>query len=111
MSHEILNFESESNVHKIIVECDYYEKNALINTMVIADESPVELVLLLKSMCKKLKEIGIENIIQHLTAEDWDLLENMNVFEFVTKSKYDKIIVKCNVDIFPESVMKALGLA
>ena len=108
-NEQIYVFNSNAGVHKIVVECDFVENNALINTMIVKNELPIDLVLLLKRMTYELLKLGINTIVQHLNMSDWDYIEPLNVFEYVECSIYGKVIVKCDISKFAESVMKALG--
>ena len=55
-------FDSNAKVHKIVVECDFIENNALINTMIVKNNLPIDLVLLLKRMTFELSKLNINTI-------------------------------------------------
>jgi len=105
----MMTFNSLTNKHKIIVEIMDY--SALINTMEITFEEPVELSILLTDMCKKLKENNIKLVIQQVDENDWyNILKPLGYFEFVNQNEEFKYInVSVLIDVFPIAVMTSLG--
>ena len=105
-----LTFTSQTRIHSIIFEMDYKRKEALVNTMNIASESPVELVILLKKISKELKEKNIDRIIQQVSNNEWLELKKQGIFKYINKNTYFNFInVYTETEMFPEAVMKGLG--
>lgn len=110
-ANQMVTYKSVLGTHKITVELDIVRKEALINNIDIEYHSPVELTVLLKNMVNELKKIDIRHIIQQVTKDDWiNVLKDDKIFSFINENKiYGFINLKCEIDKFPEAVMKGLG--
>lgn len=104
-------FYSISKIHSIVVEIDLERHEVLINTMNIKSEAPTELVILLKKMVFELKKLNIAYVVQQVTRVDWiTIIKPFGLFKFINENKEkDFVTIRCNIDRFPEAVMKALG--
>lgn len=106
-----IEYASLTNKHKIIFKVDYKRHEALIDTMDIKNDSPVELAILLINICKDMKEKKIERIIQQIYEDDWkNILERDGIFKLINKNnQYNFVNVYVEIEKFPQGVMKALG--
>lgn len=105
-----LTFVSNTGIHKLIFELDISRQEALLDTIDIKYEAPVELALLLKDIGKQLKEKKIERIIQQINNNDWVYLKQQGYFRYESTNKlYNYINISCETDRFAEAVMKGLG--
>lgn len=105
-----LTFTSQTGIHTLIFELDEKRNEALINTMDIKFESPVELVILLKNISKELKEKNIVRIIQQVNKNEWFYLKQHNIFKFINENdRFDFVNIYCDTELFAEAVMKGLG--
>jgi hypothetical protein len=107
-----LSFSSVTKSHTISVELDISRHEALISDFKILDSgSPVELALMLKNMTYELKKLNIDTIIQQVTKEDWNgILKKLDNFILVNENEqYQYLNVKCEIEKFPEGVMRSLG--
>lgn len=109
----IYEFVSSQSNHKIIVELDLTNNEALINTIHINNEAcaPVELALLLKYMCNELNKINIKKIIQQIYESDWNASVKKNkLFTLVNKNeKYNFLNISCDINNFPLAFMTEMG--
>lgn len=110
-SHIMMKYYSQLKTHRITVELDLSRHEALIFDMDIQSFAPVELAIMMKNMVTELKKMNINYIIQQVTKSDWtNILEQHGLFKFVNENEtYGYLNVKCQIDNFPEAVMKGLG--
>ena len=101
----MMSFNSLTNKHKMILEID--GSTALINTLDITYEEPIELSIFLKDVSKKLQENNIKIIIQQVTENDWEhILEPLGYFEYVNKNEEFKYVnISVLVETFPVAIM------
>lgn len=111
--YPIAKFISDLKVHSITMEFDFARHEALVSDMSIGHCNPVELTLLLKQIVHELKKYNINHVIQQVSESDWhNVLKEHGIFQFVNENKLYKFYnVKCELDRFPEAVMRALSFA
>lgn len=104
-------FVSDLKSHSITMELDSIRHEALVSEMKIKYENPVELAMLLKRIVLELKKYNINFVIQQVTKDDWfSVLKEHGIFQFVNENKIYKFYnIKCELERFPEAVMKALS--
>lgn len=104
-------FVSDQKTHSITMEFDFMRHEALISEMKIEYQNPVELTMLLKRIVIELKKFNINYVIQQVSPNDWDtVLKEDGIFQFVNENKLYKFYnIKCELDRFPEAVMRALS--
>jgi hypothetical protein len=104
-------FTSDLKSHSIALEYDFIRHEALVSEMNIKYQNPVELAILLKNIVNELKRYNIKHIIQQVSYSDWnDILKEHNIFQLVNENKIHGFYnVKCELERFPEAVMKALS--
>jgi hypothetical protein len=103
---------SDLNHHAITIELDVPRGQGLINNMKIDYAYPVDLTMLLKKIVGNLKaEYNIKSIVQHVSRDDWvNILIHQNIFNLVLDNQQPGVCtVICDIDKFPEAVMKAMG--
>jgi hypothetical protein len=80
--------------------------------MDIKPDAPVELAVLLKKIVYEMKKINITHVIQQVEKKDWkEILKPQGFFSYVDINKDGYVIVKCELDKFPEAVMHAMGFS
>ena len=105
-----LTYTSQIGTHSIILEIDTKRREALVNTMDIKLESPVELTLLLKKISCDLKEKKIDRIIQQVSENEWIELKRQGIFKYINENTRFKFInIYSETELFPEAVMKGIG--
>lgn len=105
-----LTFTSQLGYHTLIFEIDEKRNEALVNTMDIKLESPVDLAILLKTISKELKEKNIFRIVQQVDKTEWVYLKQQDIFKYINENdRFDFVNIYCDIDLFAEAVMKGLG--
>jgi len=92
----------------VVVELDAYRKQALISDISVDNNSLMEFTILLKDMSIRLKEMGIDEIIQQIFTKEWEGgLKNVEEFTLVNHNTlHDFVNVSCKVELFPIAFMK-----
>jgi hypothetical protein len=104
-----IKFESGLKNHYIEIELNVGCKEALMCKTSINFEFVVELVLLVKKMCEKLKIVGIHKIFQHVDPTDWStILSSIDGF-VLEKETDDYCMISASIDNFPKCFLKGLG--
>ena len=96
-------------IHSISFELDPQRGIALLYILDIKHHSPSELTVMLRYVCELLQQSNIHQVMQQVLEQDWlTILKPVGIFK-----KYSEgngfINVVCNVNQFPEAVMKGLG--
>src|SRR5437868_14166904 len=109
-SYTKLTFVSAQRSHYITVEVDFVRHAILINDPHFAPCAPNELLLMLQNMIDELKKIDIDTIYQQVDPNEWNtMLKQDGIFEFVHNNVHGFCTVKCDIDKYPEAIMKGFG--
>lgn len=109
--YPLMTFHSTLRSHTIAIELDIGHKQALVNTMDIKHDSPIELTLLLKRIENELIKVNVTTIVQQVTSDDWKvILKPLKIWKIIAENNdMDFMTIACRVDMFAEAVMNALG--
>ena len=102
---------SIQKTHSIKFEFDVVRREALINELLIKNEHPAELILMLNYVSEYLSVYNILFVYQQIEKNDWEqCLSKLNIFEKINyNEKYEFYNVRSKTNELTNDIMKALG--